>query len=170
MLCKQKNKLKLNSLYQWNIYRHYKYHADIITDKGNDQSTHKSSIKCVIVQNNIDRFKKFIPVTIKLFNSDVKLENNIFQAFLWEKKKNATVIDSPFRSVSCFKNKLARFWSICPTRLFEKGWIIYYHASKNTRNVYKHQSRVSKIYVYDCTWICPRTLEESQANRWPDKG
>lgn len=87
MLCRQKNKLKLNSLYQWNIYRHYKYHADIITDKGNDQSTHKSSIKCVIVQNNIDRFKKFIPVTIKLFNSDVKLENNIFQAFLWEKKK-----------------------------------------------------------------------------------
>ena len=31
----------------------------------------------------------------------------------------------------------------CPNT---KGWIIYYIASKNTRNVYKHQSRVSKIY------------------------
>lgn len=70
------------------------------------------------------------------------------------------------RSVSCFKNKLARFWSICPTRFFGKGWIIYYHASKNTRNVYKHQSRVSKIYVYDL-WICP-TLEES--NCWSNRG
>lgn len=152
---------------------YYKYHANINYHKGrgNFHLCTGNSIKCIIVQIHEQyRFKKFILATIKLFNSDVKPENNISQVFLWWKKKKKYVQQSSIRlskrSVSCFKNKLARFWSICPIRFFGKGWIIYYHASKNTRNVYKHQSRVSKIYVYDL-WICP-TLGES--NCWSNRG
>lgn len=96
LLCRQKkmyfhsinNKLKLNTLYHlWNIYRHYKYHADIMTEikeisminlHARTASNASSSRTISIVSKNLSPL--LLNYSIRF---DVKLENNISQAFLW---------------------------------------------------------------------------------------
>lgn len=96
-------------------------------------------------------FQTFILTATKLSNSDIKPESNIPQGpdtvtSTAEKFDQSSIPLSEQTVRYYFENKLARFWSMPATCPNTKGWIIYYIASKNTRNVYKHQSRVSKIY------------------------